>query len=141
MPVLFAAAVLIAAGCGTGGAKKESVTGASSVTGTWQTASMGYQDDDMIQPEYYVQFTDSSINYGHMENGEFVLDHSDEIRLFENTETGGYLIQAESLNGTQYTYRTGEEDADILEYYETWDEADFPEMYRGGASLSRSGIQ
>ena len=27
-------------------------------------------------------------------------------------------------------------DADVLEYYETWNEDDFSEMYRGGASLT-----
>ena len=110
---------------------------ASAVTGTWQTASMGYEDDETIQPEYYVQFTDSDINYGHMKNGAFVLDHSDKIIFLENTAAGGYRIQAESSNGTQYTYQTSEEDADLLEYYETWNEAEFPEMYRAGASLSR----
>ena len=109
----------------------------SAVAGTWQTASMGYEDDETIQPEYYIQFTDSDINYGHMKNGAFVLDHSDKITLFEDTEAGGFRIQAESSNGTQYTYQTSKEDADLLEYYETWNEAEFPEMYRGGASLSR----
>ena len=110
---------------------------ASALTGTWQTVSMGYEADETIQPEYYVQFTDSDINYGHMKDGAFVLDHSDKIRLLEDTTAGGYRIQAESSNGTPYTYQTSEEDADLLEYYETWDEADFPEMYRAGASLSR----
>ena len=36
-------------------------------------------------------------------------------------------------------YRTAENDPDVLEYYETWNEAEFPDMYRGGASLSRCG--
>ena len=65
------------------------------------------------------------------------MNHSDKIRLLEDTTAGGYRIQAESSNGTQYTYQTSEEDADLLEYYETWNEAEFPEMYRAGASLSR----
>ncbi len=43
----------------------------------------------------------------------------------------------EKTGGIQYTYQTAEGDADILEYYETWDEENFSEMYRGGASLSR----
>ena len=110
---------------------------ASALTGMWQTVSMGYEADETIQPEYYVQFTDSDINYGHMKDGAFVLDHSDKIIFLEDTTAGGYRIQAESSNGTQYTYQTSEEDADLLEYYETWNETEFPEMYRAGASLSR----
>ncbi len=47
-----------------------------SIPGTWQTATIGYVDGDDIQPEYYVQFTDSEINYGHMKDGAFTLDHS-----------------------------------------------------------------
>lgn len=47
-------------------------------------------------------------------------------------------VKAESANGVQYTYQTAEGDADVLEYYETWNEDDFSEMYRGGASLSKS---
>ena len=46
--------------------------------------------------------------------------------------------QAEAANGVQYTYQTCESDENILEYYETWKEEEFPDMYRGGASLSRS---
>ena len=52
---------------------------------------------------------------------------------------GGVRIRALSSNEVQYTYQSCESDAGILEYYETWDEAAFPDMYRGGASLSRNG--
>ncbi len=109
-----------------------------SITGTWQTASMGYADDGTMYPEYYVQFTNSDILYGHLKNGQFVLDHSDKIICLEATAAEGVRVQAEASNGIQYTYQTCESDNDVLEYYETWREEDFPEMYRGGASLSRS---
>lgn len=109
-----------------------------SIPGTWQTATIGYVDGDDIQPEYYVQFTDSEINYGHMKDGAFTLDHSDKISEIEKIADGKYKVKAESANGVQYTYRTAEGDADILEYYETWNEDDFSEMYSGGASLSRN---
>ena len=104
---------------------------------TWQTASIGYADDGSMQPEYYVRFSDSDILYGHLKNGQFVLDHSDKIVALEETPTGGFRVQAQASNGAQYTFRTCESDDTILEYYETWREEEFAEMYRGGASLSR----
>ena len=108
------------------------------LTGTWQTASVGYEADGTMQPEYYVCFTDTEILYGHMKDGAFVLDHSDRIVRFEKTAAGGYRVQAEASNGVQYTYQTCESDDAVLEYYETWQEEAFAETYRGGASLSRS---
>jgi hypothetical protein len=109
-----------------------------SVSGTWQTASMAYEADGTIYPEYYVRFTDSEILYGHMKGSDFAADHSDKITLLERTASGRLKIQAESSGGVRYTYLTGESDPDILEYYETWEEESFPDAYRGGASLSRS---
>ena len=108
------------------------------IPGTWQTASIGYVDGDDMQPEYYVQFTETEVNYGHMKDGVFSVDHSDKINEFEKTAEGEYKVKAESANGVQYTYQTAEGDADVLEYYETWNEDDFSEMYRGGASLTKS---
>ena len=99
---------------------------------------MGYADDGTMSPEYHVRFTDAEIVYGHIKDGEFVSDHSDKISRLEETAAGGFKVQAESSNGVRYTYQTCESDADILEYFETWREEEFPEMYRGGASLSRS---
>ena len=109
-----------------------------SIPGTWQTASVGYADNGTMSPEYTVQFTGAYIIYGHLKNGEFVPDHSDKITSFEEPAAGRYKVQASSSNGVQYTYRTSESDSTVLEYYETWNEADFSAMYRGGASLSRS---
>jgi pyruvate dehydrogenase complex dehydrogenase (E1) component len=98
---------------------------------------MGYEDDGTVFPEYDVQFTDSDIIYGHMKDGIFTQDHADKIISLEATATGGFKVQAKAANGIEYTYRTCENDKDVLEYYETWMEEDFPEMYRGGASLSK----
>ena len=107
------------------------------IPGTWQTASVEYADDGTMAPEYYVRFTDSEILYGHLKDGQFVLDHSDKIVSFSETISGGCKVQAEAANGVQYTYQTCESDDTVLEYYETWQEDSFSEMYRGGASLSR----
>nr|MCR5576303.1 hypothetical protein [Oscillospiraceae bacterium] len=111
----------------------------SAPAGTWQTASMGFEADGTMAPEYYVRFTDTEVVYGHMRDGEFIADHADRIARLEKTAAGGYRVQAESANGVRYSYQTCESDDGILEYYETWEEQAFPEMYRGGASLSRSG--
>lgn len=107
------------------------------ISGTWQTASIGYEVDGEMQPEYYVQFGDDEIIYGHMDNKEFVPDHIDSISQFEELKDGGYKIQAESENGVQYTYQSADGDSDILEYYETWNADEFSEKYSGSASLSR----
>ena len=107
--------------------------------GIWQTASMGYDVDGTVQPEYYVEFTRSDILYGHMKDGKFLVDHSDAIRYLEESASGIIKVQAEADNGVRYTYQTSESDEDILEYYETWDEDEFSEKYSGGASLSSTG--
>ena len=100
---------------------------------------MGYEYFGTIQPEYYVQFTNSEIIYGHMKNGEYVTDHSDRIIRLEEIAPGEFKVQAESSNGTQYTYLTSENDNRVMEYYGTWSEEAFPETYSVGASLSRCG--
>lgn len=107
------------------------------ISGTWQTASIGYEADGEMQPEYYVQFGDDEIIYGHMFNKEFVPDHFDSISQFEELQNGGYKIQAESENGVKYTYQSAEGDINILEYYGTWNEDEFSENYSGSSSLSR----
>ena len=118
------------------------------ILGTWQTASMGYeyygtnQPEYYVQftdnqPEYYVQFTDSEIIYGHMKNGEYVPDHTDRIIRLEEISPDEFKVQAESSNGILYTYMTCESNHDVLEYYGTLSEEEFPETYSIGASLSR----
>ena len=107
-----------------------------SIPGMWQTASVGgYGDEDSMQPDYYVLFTDSEIQYGHMKDGEFSLDHSDKISSFEITASGGYKVQAKNSEGFKYTYQTCEDDETIMEYYGSWDENEFAETYSGSASL------
>ena len=145
IPVTLAAVLflLLLSGCGKSSAAPQVtepvITSPTlpSIPGTWQTASMGYADDGMMQPEYYVQFSDSDILYGHLKNDQFVLDHADKIRSLEETPAGGYRVQAQASNGVRYTFQTCESDDTILEYYETWREEEFAEMYRGGASLNR----
>ncbi len=136
--ILLMTLVLMSVGCG---ARKESTeTGdqAAVPSGTWQTATIGYEADGEMQPEYYVQFEEKAINYGHMKDGEFTLEYKDDISALEESAPGIFVIRAQSSNGGQYTYRTSESDKDILEYYETWNEDEFGQMYRAGASLSRS---
>ncbi len=108
-----------------------------SIAGTWQTATMEYTADGEMYPEYYVRFNDSTIDYGHMKNGVFESDHSNKIVSAEEIRPGKYKVQAETADGKKYTYQTCEEDDSVLEYFETWNEDDFPTMYRGGESLSR----
>lgn len=108
------------------------------IDGTWQTASIVSEEDGSAYPEYHVQFTDTAIQYGHLKDGEFVPDHSDQIVVYEEISERCFKVKAESSNGVQYTYQTSEGDKDVLEYYETWDEAEFADKYSGGASLSRT---
>ena len=107
------------------------------LSGTWQTASIGYEIDGEMQPEYYVQFEGLQINYGHMKDVDFIVDHMDEISYIEETSPGKYIVQAETVAGIKYTLKTAESDNDVLEYYETWNEEEFGDTYIGGSSLTR----
>ena len=118
---------------------QKTATGSSAnmIPGMWQTASMGYEYYGTLQPEYYVQFTNSEIIYGHMKNGEYVPDHSDRIIRLDEIAPGEFKVQAESSNGAHYTYLTCESDHDVLEYYGTWSEEEFPETYSISSSLGK----
>ena len=107
------------------------------LSGTWQTASIGYEADGEMQPEYYVRFENLQVLYGHMKDGEFITDHVDEITLLDEFSAGMYKIQVETEGGEKYTLQTPEGDKDVLEYYETWNDDEFPDAYRGGSSLTR----
>ena len=107
------------------------------LTGTWMTASQGYEYYGTAQAEYYVIFSGTDIIYGHMNDEEFVPDHADKASLIEPAPRCGYIVKAESGNGEKYTYRSVENNRDVLDYYGTWDEDDFPNQYSGGASLNR----
>lgn len=109
--------------------------------GTWETVSNGYEYDGEVQPEYYVQFTEDKVNYGHMKDGAFELEYSDDISDFSSVSGGAYKIQAETADGAQYTYQSSESDTDTLEYYGTWDENEYGDTYSGSASLVRSSVE
>ena len=151
---------IILAGCGAGGLTETTVIGGSDgptsiylapkagreeaderpeefLAGTWVTASQGYEYYGIVQAEYYVRFSGTDIIYGHMKEDEFVPDHTDMASLIEPAPGGGCIVKAESENGGKYTYRSAENNRDVLDYYGTWDENDFPNQYSGGASLSR----
>ena len=104
---------------------------------TWSTASMVVDENGNAAPEWDVRFGETTIDYGHMENDQFVLDHSDKITLFEQYSEHSFKIQAETSTGGQYTYQTSASDENVLEYYWTWNEAEYPDSYSGGASLVR----
>ena len=129
MAVLAFAMVLVTVGCGA--------TKSSAPKETWQSASVGYSDSE-YSAEYYVQFSESEITYGHMtDDGDFVSDYSDKVSSYEETAPGYYTIKAESSNGTKYTYKTCEDDTTILEYYGSWNENEFADTYSGSASLTK----
>ena len=111
--------------------------GIDELAGTWETASQGYEYFDTPQAEYYVRFMDSEIVYGHMQDDEFVFDHSDKIVDQEEMAEGRYKVKAETANGGQYTYMTSESGNDLLFYYMTWDEDEFPDQLSGSSSIGR----
>lgn len=104
--------------------------------GTWMTASVGYEYYGEVQPRYYVQFTDTQINYCHKKDGEFVTEYSDKICSIQEIGNGTYRIQAKTADGAQYTYQTGGSEEIGIEYFGTWEEEAFDSTYSGGSSLS-----
>lgn len=113
------------------------LTGSVSLDGMWATASMVPDENGDVQPEWYVEFEGYAINYGHMEEDKFVVDHSDDVQCQMSDSDGNLFVQAENADGIQYTYRVSEDDKDVLEYYETWNEDEYADTYSGSASLSR----
>lgn len=111
--------------------------GEASLSGTWQTASITTQADGTMAPEFYVQFTDTEIVYGHMKDGVFEKDHADKITL-QNKTANGFMIQAESANKTlKYTFKTSDSDPNVLEYFEAWEESAFDSTYSASGSLTK----
>ena len=103
----------------------------------WSTSSMVPDEFGNISAEWVVEFEDMMIHYGHVVDGEFVVDHTDIIRYLEQYGEHSFKIKSETASGVQYTYKTSENDENILEYYETWDEVEYADTYSGGASLTR----
>ena len=107
------------------------------IDGIWQCVTISDEEKEYASL-YYVKFTSSEINYGHMtDDGEFVLDYSDKITLFECVAPGFYTIQAENSNGNQYTYQTAEDDNTIMNYYGSWNEDEFADTYSASSSLMK----
>lgn len=109
----------------------------NAVPGTWQTNSMVNAEDGSMGPTYHIQFTATEIKYGHMKDGTFVEEYSDKISHLEKTVEGKFVVQAESKNGVKYTFKTSESDADTMEYYGTWTEAEFASTYSATGSLTK----
>ena len=111
--------------------------GSVSLEGMWMTASMVPDADGEVAPEWYVEFAGEVINYGHMVDDEFVVDHSDEVECQAADSEGNVMVQAETADGIQYTYMISSSDKDVLEYYESWNEDEFDSTYSGSGSLTR----
>ena len=75
-----------------------------------------------------------------MKNGEFDVEYSDKISSTEEISADRYLVQAETSDGRKYTFRTSEEDGDVMEFFGSWDEKAFPDTYSGASSLMKSNI-
>ena len=117
---------------------EESSSQGASIEGTWMSGSMTGENEN-YPAEKYVQFTDSEINYGHMsDDGNFEVEYSDTITSFKEISEGIYRVQAESKDGSQYTYQTNEHDNTVLDYYGTWNEDEFHDNYSGSSSLFKS---
>ena len=107
----------------------------AALIGAWRTASFGYEYYGEEQPEYFVRFMDSQIQYGHTDNGTFVMEYADDIDSIREIDDGRYRIQSKEHGGREYTYQTSEGDDSILEYYSTWNESEFADHYSAGSSL------
>ncbi len=115
--------------------ENNTATDASAISGTWQSSSITGEGD--YPCEYYVQFGASEIQYGHITStGKFEAEYSDRINSFEEIGTNSFMVKATASNGTLYTYRTSIEDTSKLEYFGTWNEAEFDNNYSASDSLS-----
>ena len=107
------------------------------VGGIWGTNSISGENEN-YPASYYVQFTDSEVNFGHMSSeGKFEVEYSDKISSITELSPGIYCVQAETDDGHQFTYQTNEDDKTIMDYYSTWDESEFGDNYSGSYSISK----
>jgi hypothetical protein len=116
---------------------KVEVAGSVSLEGMWVTASMVPDADGEVAPEWHVEFAGDVINYGHLKDEEFAVDHSDEVECQTADSEGNVMVQAVTADGIQYTYKISASDKDVLEYYESWNEDDFDSTYSASGSLTR----
>ena len=123
------------------GDNKDSAAAASgdaAIAGTWQTASLVTSTEGTVAPSHYIQFSATDIKYGQMKDGAFVEEYADKITKLDKTAAGGFIVQAESTNGVKYTYKTSDTDVNTMDYYETWDEAQYSEKYSASGSIIKS---
>lgn len=118
--------------------KDAASSGVDMVPGTWQTASMSSNAEGTVAPAHYIKFTNAGIEYGQMKDGEFVKEYTDKITKFDKTSGDGFIVQAESANGVKYTFKTSASDVNTMEYYETWDEAQYSEKYSASGSITKA---
>ena len=69
------------------------------------------------------------------DDGNFEVEYSHTITSIKEISDGIYRVQAESQDGSQYTYQTNEQDNTVLDYYGTWNEDEFHDSYSGSNSL------
>ena len=106
------------------------------LSATWQTNSI-ITEGETAGPEYFVRFCvgeNAEAGYGTYNNDEFAREHSAKIVSAHKNDSGNYVINMASEEG-KYSYLWC---GDYIEYYETWDESEFADMYRGGASLTKA---
>ena len=118
--------------------KNGASSGFEMIPGTWQTASMASSPDGTVAPSHFIKFTEDGIEYGQMKDGAFVKEYTDKITKFDKTEGNGFIVQAESSTGIKYTYKTSATDVNTMEYYETWDEAQYSEKYSASGSITKA---
>lgn len=116
---------------------QEPSTEPSSIEGIWGSNSISGENDN-FPATYYVQFTDSTIDYGHMTNsGEFEVDFSNKISAIIEVSPGVFCVQAKTDDGRPYTYQTNEDDHSIMDYYSTWDKNEYDSNYSASDSISK----
>ena len=106
------------------------------LSATWQTNSIVTEGEN-AGPEYYVKFhigEKAEAEYGAYNNDEFTQEHSAKIVSAHKNDSGNYVINMASEE-EKYSYLWC---GDYIEYYETWEESEFADMYRGGASLTKA---
>ena len=118
--------------------KNGASSGFEMIPGTWQTASMASSPDGTVAPSRFIKFTEDGIEYGQMKDGAFVKEYTDKISKFDKCEGDGFIVQAESSTGIKYTYKTSATDVNTMEYYETWDEAQYSEKYSASGSITKA---
>ena len=119
----------------TAAAEDDGIEIPAALIGVWRTASFGYEYYGEEQPEFFVRFIDSQIQYGHTDNGTFVMEYADDIDSIQEIDDGIYRIQSKEHGGREYTYQTAGDDDSILEYYSTWNEREFADHYSASSSL------